>query len=192
MLFLSIIIMLICKYSVLAPLVMWFPWRLLFPNYYCVFLPANKFSQAVDLYDQAIELNSSNAVYWANRAFAHTKLEEYGSAVQDATKAIEIDPKYSKVSIQVLLMAYFCRFLPLAKLCTYRVIIDEEQHILLWENSRKPWKIFSRYVSDGSTNQLNNMTAGYCCSFVSDSILDYVYFFWTRRSHKTLAYAETK
>lgn len=57
---------------------------------------ANKFSQAVDLYDQAIDLNSSNAVYWANRAFAHTKLEEYGSAVQDATKAIEIDPRYSK------------------------------------------------------------------------------------------------
>lgn len=57
---------------------------------------ANKFSQAVELYDQAIDLNGSNAVYWANRAFAHTKLEEYGSAVQDATKAIEIDPKYSK------------------------------------------------------------------------------------------------
>ncbi|PAN16747.1 hypothetical protein PAHAL_3G083000 [Panicum hallii] len=57
---------------------------------------ANKFSQAIELYSQAIELNSSNAVYWANRAFAHTKLEEYGSAVQDATKAIEIDPRYSK------------------------------------------------------------------------------------------------
>ncbi|TVU17044.1 hypothetical protein EJB05_33054 [Eragrostis curvula] len=57
---------------------------------------ANKFSQAIELYNQAIELNSSNAVYWANRAFAHTKLEEYGSAVQDATKAIEIDPRYSK------------------------------------------------------------------------------------------------
>lgn len=61
-------------------------------------LAANKFSQAIDLYTQAIELNSQNAVYWANRAFAHTKLEEYGSAVQDATKAIEIDPKYSKVN----------------------------------------------------------------------------------------------
>ena len=58
---------------------------------------ANKFSQAIELYSQAIELNGLNAVYWANRAFAHTKLEEYGSAVQDATKAIEIDPKYSKV-----------------------------------------------------------------------------------------------
>ena len=155
-------IMLICKCSVLCLLMSGFPGWLLFPNYYYVFLPANKFSQAVDLYDQAIDLNSSNAVYWANRAFAHTKLEEYGSAVQDATKAIEIDPKYSKVSIHVLLMPNFCRFLPFAKICTYRVIIDEEQHILLWENSRKLWKISSRYVSDYSTNQLNYMTAGYC------------------------------
>jgi len=58
---------------------------------------ARKYSQAIDLYTQAIELNGQNAVYWANRAFAHIKLEEYGSAIQDATKAIEIDPKYSKV-----------------------------------------------------------------------------------------------
>ncbi|KAH7861299.1 hypothetical protein Vadar_024351 [Vaccinium darrowii] len=57
---------------------------------------AHKFSQAIVLYTQAIELNSQNPVYWANRAFAHTKLEEYGSAIQDASKAIEIDPKYSK------------------------------------------------------------------------------------------------
>ncbi|XP_021729871.1 serine/threonine-protein phosphatase 5-like isoform X2 [Chenopodium quinoa] len=57
---------------------------------------AHKYSQAIDLYSQAIELNEQNAVYWANRAFAHTKLEEYGSAIHDATKAIEIDPKYSK------------------------------------------------------------------------------------------------
>ncbi|ONK80106.1 uncharacterized protein A4U43_C01F13950 [Asparagus officinalis] len=60
------------------------------------FLTANKFSQSIDLYTQAIELNSLNAVYWANRAFAHAKLEEYGSSVEDATKAIEIDPDYSK------------------------------------------------------------------------------------------------
>jgi serine/threonine-protein phosphatase 5 len=57
---------------------------------------AHKFSQAIVLYTQAIELTSQNPVYWANRAFAHTKLEEYGSAVQDASRAIEIDPKYSK------------------------------------------------------------------------------------------------
>ncbi|KAK6287100.1 hypothetical protein POUND7_013279 [Theobroma cacao] len=50
---------------------------------------AHKYGQAIDLYARAIELNAQNAVYWANRAFAHTKLEEYGSAIQDATKAIE-------------------------------------------------------------------------------------------------------
>ncbi|KAI4385064.1 hypothetical protein MLD38_003130 [Melastoma candidum] len=57
---------------------------------------ARKFSLAINLYTKAIELNPNNAVYWANRAFAHTKLEEYGSSIQDASKAIEIDPKYSK------------------------------------------------------------------------------------------------
>ncbi|KAJ1687540.1 hypothetical protein LUZ63_018930 [Rhynchospora breviuscula] len=57
---------------------------------------ANKFSQAIELYSEAIEHNGSNAVYWANRAFAHTKLEEYGSAISDATNAIELDPRYSK------------------------------------------------------------------------------------------------
>jgi serine/threonine-protein phosphatase 5 len=56
----------------------------------------HKYSQAIDLYTQAIELNSENAVYWANRSLAHTKLEEYGSAIQDASKAVEIDRKYSK------------------------------------------------------------------------------------------------
>lgn len=59
-------------------------------------MTANKFSQAIDLYTKAIELNGENAVYWANRAFSHSKLEEYGSAIQDASKAVEIDPKYSK------------------------------------------------------------------------------------------------
>ncbi|XP_074286164.1 serine/threonine-protein phosphatase 5 isoform X2 [Silene latifolia] len=57
---------------------------------------AHKYNQAIDLYSQAIDLNSQNAVYFANRAFAHTKLEEYGSAIQDATNAIDVDSKYSK------------------------------------------------------------------------------------------------
>ncbi|CAN8286790.1 unnamed protein product [Cochlearia groenlandica] len=56
----------------------------------------HKYSHAIDLYTQAIELNGNNAVYWANRAFAHAKLEEYGSAILDASKAIEVDSKYSK------------------------------------------------------------------------------------------------
>ncbi len=47
-------------------------------------------------YSKAIQLNPSNAVYFGNRAFAHIKLEEYGSAVEDATAAIDLDPNYVK------------------------------------------------------------------------------------------------
>ncbi|XP_022944343.1 serine/threonine-protein phosphatase 5-like [Cucurbita moschata] len=57
---------------------------------------AHKYVQAIDLYTQAIELNNQNAVYWANRAFAHMKLEEYGSALEDASKAIEVNSRYFK------------------------------------------------------------------------------------------------
>jgi tetratricopeptide (TPR) repeat protein len=109
-----------------------------FANYFYVFSPANKFAQAIDLYSQAIELHSSNAVYWANRAFAHTKLEEYGSAVQDATKAIETDPKYSKVNFHTVSLAQLCIFVRILNFYACRVIIGEVQLILPWENLRKP------------------------------------------------------
>ncbi|KAL7244547.1 hypothetical protein ACSBR2_000016 [Camellia fascicularis] len=57
---------------------------------------AHKYSQAIDFYTQAIELHSENVVYWGNRAIAHARLEDHGSAIQDASRAIEVDPKYSK------------------------------------------------------------------------------------------------
>ncbi len=60
--------------------------------------PAEKhYAGAVHLYSQAIELQPENAVLYANRAFAHIKREEYGSAVMDASKAIAADPSYAKV-----------------------------------------------------------------------------------------------
>lgn len=55
------------------------------------------YGAAVSLYTKAVELDPQNAVYYANRAFAHIKLEEYGSAVADASKAIEVDSTYAKV-----------------------------------------------------------------------------------------------
>ena len=51
----------------------------------------------MDGYSKAIDLNPTSAVYFANRAFAHIKLENYGAAVADATSAINLDPKYIKV-----------------------------------------------------------------------------------------------
>ncbi|XP_060172469.1 serine/threonine-protein phosphatase T-like isoform X2 [Lycium barbarum] len=59
-------------------------------------LLGHKYSQAIALYTQVIKLNSENVVYWANRVFAHIKLKEYCSVIEDGAKAIEIVPRCSK------------------------------------------------------------------------------------------------
>jgi hypothetical protein len=56
---------------------------------------------AINLYSKALEQQPANAVLFANRAFAHIKIEEYGSAVADASKAVESDPSYAKVCVRV-------------------------------------------------------------------------------------------
>ena len=73
-------------------------------------LAGKHFPAALEGYTRAIELNPTSAVYHANRSAAHLRLEAYGSALSDATRAIELDPKYVKVS-EVLAHAYcliFC------------------------------------------------------------------------------------
>ena len=59
--------------------------------------PEKKFAQAIVTYTQAIDSNPYVAVYYANRAAAHIKLENYGSALQDATTSIKLDRTYIKV-----------------------------------------------------------------------------------------------
>lgn len=52
--------------------------------------------KALDKYTAAIELDASNAVFFANRAFCHLKIENYGAAIEDADMAIDLDAEYSK------------------------------------------------------------------------------------------------
>lgn len=59
----------------------------------------HKFLKALDAYTSAIESDSTQAVYFSNRAFCHLKLENYGSALEDSSRAIELDKNYSKVRI---------------------------------------------------------------------------------------------
>ncbi|KAJ9453315.1 Serine/threonine-protein phosphatase 5 [Diplonema papillatum] len=54
-----------------------------------------KYSQAIDLYTQAIELNATPAVL-CNRAFAHLKNDCAGAAMTDANQSIELDPGFVK------------------------------------------------------------------------------------------------
>lgn len=61
-----------------------------------VFMKEQKYQEAIDLYTQAIEIDSTNAIFFTNRAQAHIKSEGYGAAVADCTSALTIDPNSAK------------------------------------------------------------------------------------------------
>ncbi|KAJ3683088.1 hypothetical protein LUZ60_013315 [Juncus effusus] len=54
------------------------------------------FELAVELYTQALELDPSSAILFADRAQAYIKLDSFTEAVADANKAIQLDPSMSK------------------------------------------------------------------------------------------------
>jgi tetratricopeptide (TPR) repeat protein len=55
-----------------------------------------RYEEAIQWYSKAIDCEPS-AVLYANRSFAHIKLEEYGAAIGDACEAIKLDGNYVKV-----------------------------------------------------------------------------------------------
>lgn len=69
------------------------PFLSLFLFYVCT---GKHYQHAIDLYTKAADLNPASAIYLANRAFAHIKMECYGAAVADAGRAIGLDPRYVK------------------------------------------------------------------------------------------------
>lgn len=66
-------------------------------HYFVVTSPAKRFEDAIMFYGKAIDLNSSVAAYYGNRSFAYLKMESYGFALDDASKALELDRAYIKV-----------------------------------------------------------------------------------------------
>ncbi|KAG8532147.1 uncharacterized protein KY384_003787 [Bacidia gigantensis] len=52
--------------------------------------------KAIEFYDQAIESYDSDPTFFCNRCQANIKLEQYGYAIADATKAVELDQSYAK------------------------------------------------------------------------------------------------
>ncbi len=60
------------------------------------FVTTKKYDEAIEAYGRAIALNPSNAVYYSNRAAAYSFNGDHPSAIIDAEKAIEVDPKFVK------------------------------------------------------------------------------------------------
>ncbi|CAL4073874.1 unnamed protein product, partial [Meganyctiphanes norvegica] len=55
-----------------------------------------QYDQAIELYSSAIELDDSVAIYYGNRSLAYLRTECFGYALNDATKALEMDKAYIK------------------------------------------------------------------------------------------------
>ena len=54
------------------------------------------YEKAIELYTEAINLNPYVPAYYGNRSFAHLRVESFGYALADASKAIELDKNYVK------------------------------------------------------------------------------------------------
>lgn len=55
-----------------------------------------RFTDAVQNYTKAINLDDTNHIYFANRANAYLRLQEFQLALEDCEKAIEIKNDYPK------------------------------------------------------------------------------------------------
>jgi len=57
---------------------------------------AHHYEKAIEFYTKALEADPSNPVFWSNRAICHIRMENFGLAISDAKKGIEIDNAYVK------------------------------------------------------------------------------------------------
>jgi small glutamine-rich tetratricopeptide repeat-containing protein alpha len=57
-------------------------------------MSAKQYDAAIDSYTKAIALDPKNAVYYSNRAAAHSSKNDHAAAIADAEKAIEVDPSF--------------------------------------------------------------------------------------------------
>lgn len=61
-----------------------------------VLFQKQKYEKAAEKYSQAIEKDPLNKILYSNRAACYAKLQKNEQGIEDAKKAIEIDPTYAK------------------------------------------------------------------------------------------------
>ncbi|KAL3474527.1 hypothetical protein BJX99DRAFT_248173 [Aspergillus californicus] len=88
---------------------------------------------AIDFYTQAIEKYDKEPSFFCNRAQAQIKLEAYGYAIADATKALELDGTYIK--------AYWRRALANSAILNYREAAKDLKAVLKREPGNRDAKL---------------------------------------------------
>ncbi|KOB64459.1 Protein phosphatase 5 [Operophtera brumata] len=86
------------------------------------FFKRQMYDQAIELYTKAIGKNPNNAVYFANRSISNLRLENFGYALNDASKSIELDRSYTK--------AYYRRAAAHMSLGKYKLALKDFEYIV--------------------------------------------------------------
>ncbi|CCD23612.1 protein serine/threonine phosphatase NDAI_0B05790 [Naumovozyma dairenensis CBS 421] len=60
------------------------------------YIKEKKYTKAVEYYTKAIELDSTQSIFFSNRALAQLKLDNFQSCLDDCNSALELDPKNIK------------------------------------------------------------------------------------------------
>lgn len=81
-----------------------------------------KFQEAINHYNKAINLDATNPVFYCNRAAAYSKINELQKAIEDCKMSLRYDPNYSK--------AYGRLGLAYSKLNRHEEAIDAYQNAL--------------------------------------------------------------
>jgi len=58
---------------------------------------SGKFPESIVAYSDAVKRDPVNPVYYGNRAAAYMKVADFGRAMEDCNKSLELDPKYIKM-----------------------------------------------------------------------------------------------
>lgn len=102
-------------------------------------LKEKKYNEAIDHYTKAIELDSTDPIFYSNRAHVEIQIELYGAAIQDATKSIELNPSYLK--------AYYRRAVAKSRLMKYKEAINDLNILLKLKPDDKPSKLLSNELN---------------------------------------------
>lgn len=63
------------------------------------FYKSGDYEKAIEFYTQAINLQPQCAVYYGNRSAALMMVGKYGQALDDCTRSVQKDEKYTKVKL---------------------------------------------------------------------------------------------
>lgn len=102
-------------------------------DFYNLKISEQNYNGAIDLYTKAIQKNWKNAVYFANRSISNLRLENFGYALSDASRAIELDKGYTK--------AYYRRAAAHMSLGKYKLALKDFEYV-----SIPPYDSFKLHV----------------------------------------------